>query len=157
MLVRRHRWNADQIALLPVPALTVVDVVALSLEHQNQFFRYMAMLTRTSARFDLLKIDPSMVGRGLRVRMDHPFDLALARLFPQLLGVARDVIDFAAEVSLVMHQLDVPVIGGFDFIRERSRRAARLEARFAIWLRAEDHFDVLGDAEDAFLDAIALK
>ena len=55
MLVRGHRWHTDQIALLPIPALTVMNVVAFALEDENQLFRHMAMLTGTAARLDLLK------------------------------------------------------------------------------------------------------
>src|SRR5262245_31904800 len=100
MLMRRHRWDTDQITLLPVPALAVMNVIAFAFEHQNQFFGHMAMLARASARADPLKINPGMVGRRLGMRMHHPFDLSLTRLLPRLFDVARDMVDFAAKIRL---------------------------------------------------------
>src|SRR4030095_6665884 len=81
----------------------------------------------------------------------------MAVQLPSFLGIARHMIDLAAKVSLIVHELHVAVVRICRGVFKRSRRSARLTARLAIRFSAEYHFDVLGDAEDAFLDAVAFQ
>src|SRR6266498_1543704 len=46
VLVLGHPRNTNQIALLPVPALAVVNIVTFSLEHQDELLGDVAMAPR---------------------------------------------------------------------------------------------------------------
>src|SRR5262245_1123141 len=61
----------------------------------------------------------------------------------------------AAKVGFLVHELYVPVISILDRAFPSPRRAPRLKARLAIGFRTQNDFDVLGNAENSFLDPVA--
>src|SRR5262249_4368288 len=105
MLVLGHRGDADEVALLPVPALAIVDVVAATPHDEDEFLSDMPVAPGPAARWDLLHVDPFLFGRGRGVRVDVPPDDALRGQLPLLFGAAHHMIDGPAELDLVVHEL----------------------------------------------------
>src|SRR5581483_10910343 len=157
MLVCNAGGDADEVAGVPVPALAVVHVVAGAFEHHDLLLGQVAMLARAAAGRDLAEVHPHVVGRGLGGRVDQPLELAHGSHLPRPLGFSGHVVDFPAEVGLIVHELDVTIVRVLDGLVPGAGGAAGLEGGVAAGLRPQDDLDVLLDAEHALPDAIALE
>src|ERR671924_767350 len=98
-----HAGNTNQIALLPVPALAVVDIVTFSFEHEDELFRNMAVPPRTAAGRYLVKVNVFAFGRDHHFRMNQPFDPSLPGPLPELFFLQYAMRRRAAEIGLFMH------------------------------------------------------
>ena len=88
-----------------------MDIVTLSLEHQDEFFGNMAMAPRPAARRYLVKVDVFAFGRDHHFGMNQPFDPPLAGPLPGLLFFQYDVRRMPAQIGFFVHEFHVAVIG----------------------------------------------
>src|SRR5215510_947634 len=99
----RHRWNTNQVSLIPVPALAVVNVVSPPLENDNVFLRRMAMLPRPAPAWNFLEINEFSFRGQPALRVNQPFNPPLPCHLPGLLSFHHHMRRHATEVGLVVH------------------------------------------------------
>src|SRR6266498_3041241 len=146
MLMFDHRWNIDQISLLPVPALAVVNIISTAIDDEDLLFGHVTVRSRTAPRRDFLKVQPNPPGRTINVRMGVPFQAPLAGPFPGLFFEANHMGDRLAEFDFFAKQPEIPIVGISNGPAPFFRFQAGAEYPFDIRGRTQVNVDVLRDA-----------
>ena len=102
MLMFRHRRDADQISRFPIPARTIVNVVAAPFDDEHLLLRHMPVFAGSAARWNLLHVEPDSPRRAVDLGVGEPFQPSLRAPFPRLLFVSDHVRHGVAENTLVV-------------------------------------------------------
>src|SRR5262249_38704393 len=124
-------------------------------QYEDLLLHHMPVLAGAACRRDLLHIEPDPARRTLDVGMDIPFDPPPRAPLPRVILVAHAVRDFFSELPPVAAQLEIPIVGVSLFFLRRPNLGARAKDSLRVRRRSKIDVEILGDAQNPSLDAIA--